>query len=223
MSEKYARLTFNDSAQKTYLGESNGLRVKIEGGNVLVRPAADDHQIALMPSPSGKMADIDSAESSAKRMMQFFQNCGYSSEQPFFVLCDGPSKGWLKIEHFPFEKAPAKSVPYFRVWPLLWAPAQEAANTTIDMNVWREARQMVLRACETIREYESTPRVGRPPKAVMEAEEVMGSLHQLLAELARVNNAAKPTVIHRSAAAAADMNDISAKVMSLIEQKRKKA
>ena len=149
MSDKLARLTFNDAAGRRFLGTSEGLKVRITEGSILLHPTDNEGQIPFMASPTGKMADIDTADSFAKRIMQILQISGYSAKEPFFVLNEGQS-GWLGIEHFPFNKPPPKNIPHFRVWPLCWTPNLDTRNDVFDLKTWRASRTDMLRACETL-------------------------------------------------------------------------
>ena len=188
MSDKFARFTFNQSAERRFLSNSAGLRVKLDVTGIFFHPTMteDGPQIIRLESSTiGKMVDIDSAETYAKRVMQLLQNTGYSSREPFFLLTEGSSKGWLAVTHYPFDKAPPKSTPYFRVWPLRWAPDVEPQLNGFDLRSWSNTRQMVLGACAILQEYQMSNKVGRPPKQVQDAKTIMGSLNQLLGEVAK--------------------------------------
>lgn len=213
MTDKYARFTFNQIADRRYFSGSEGFRVRLVDGGIHFHPTSTtegQNVIPLMESSSGRMADIDSADSYSRRFMQILENVGYSSREPFFILREG-SRGWLGIEHFPFDRPPAKNVPHFRVWALRWSPsATEPRDNTFDMKVWRQARQLVIRACETLSEYEADKKSGPPPKAVKQAKDVMGSLHQLFAEVAAVN---KKLPTHTT-------DDVATSVLRLMNKRR---
>jgi hypothetical protein len=190
---RMARLTFNQPAEKRYLfAEIGGIRLKIDAGQISFRPISSAKGTDVIPiasrSRGGRSADIAAEGTSAKALMKTFCRNGFTPDQPFFVLRDGP-KGWVTMEHFPSDQPPPKAQPHLRIYPLMGDPAEakkkETQEMAFDAKNWRMARRTVLKAVQIIQEYQAFRKPGSAPRIVQQAEGIMRSFTDLVGEVAR--------------------------------------
>lgn len=188
------KLTFNAPAARFFFSAVDvvGVRIRLERNRVLLRTTVLARGMDVVSlskrERGGCAAEIDADGTLAAELLRTFQRSGFSPKRPFFVL-QSSSKGWIEVEHFASERAPPKHIAHMRVWLMAPDPGLTATQRpfSFDIKTWHTVRTMIFKANRTIKDYEATRQVGRPPQAVVEAQQIMTSFRRLVAELAVAN------------------------------------
>lgn len=182
------RLTFNLPAQKYFFSgeEVSGLRIKIENQVVTFRAAVEPRgpdSVGFVARPRGGyecQIDGDMAEELLSILMK-----DASISEPFFIL-NRNKTGWINIQHFVGNGLPPpKFDPHMR----LWIPREKSQKMPQHIEndeitaILGPFVSLVRCSKQLVDNYEKERRIGRPPKEIIEARDVVLAFENLINEI----------------------------------------
>jgi hypothetical protein len=183
------RLAFNFPAIRYYLegNDKSGISVKIEASKgvrpiVFIKPVSTLGSATLPISQRGEHGKQIVLEGDlTDDIMTALTSGANVSDFPFFVM--KPDKnGWIRLEQHLTEEPP-RLVPHLRLWmpKISEAVAKEATPASpVDVRPLIAPFVDRLTECDTIvRNYRSERRMGRPPREVQEAQNILSSFKRL--------------------------------------------
>lgn len=185
------RLTVNKPASDLVFAGAAGVEFRYDENTVQVRPSSRS-PIKLVPrSERGGAAMTVMGDKAAELWRALIVLAG-ALGRPFFSLHRvGAGADWYALRSEP--AAPPRHVPHLRLW-LTGVELDEPKHIeALTEPAWCS---IVRQAAATIKQHETSARIGRPSREVQAAQETMSAFRRLVADLL-------PPVVDRAAIQAA--------------------